>query len=190
MGRWFSISALMLLLMPVSLYANGDPVAQHCALKLSKAPVARQIPEIQIEKENLNIHLDDGFSRVSVDYVLHNMSGKRFRDIQYGFPVDWEGEGPVHWEGDCWTESIYEKGWSDDYVTDFLFRLDSKQLIAKCSADTLVKPAFTSGDWHKINGYPNWEEDYQDFESVLFSEILAEYEWNGAVVDSLILKTR
>lgn len=187
MGRWFSISALMLLLMPVSLYANGDPVAQHCALTLSKAPVARQIPEIQIEKENLDIHLDDGFSRITVDYVLHNMTGKRFRNIQYGFPVDWEGDGPAHWEGDGWTESLYEKGWSDDYVTDFSFRLGSEQLVAKCSADTLIKPAFTAGDWHRINGYPNWKEESLNFESVLYSEILCEYEWEGTVEDSLIL---
>lgn len=188
MEKWFTVAALLMLVVPVSLYANGDPVAHHCALILSKSPVARRIPQIQIERENLEIHLDDGFSRVSVDYVLHNMSGEQFRDIRYGFPVDWEGDGPTHWDCELYFDDFHEKGWSDDYVTDFSFRLDSRQLVASCSADTLIKPAFTSKDWHEINGYPNWKKECEEFESDKYAEMVAVYERWGPMKDPLILE--
>ena len=42
---------LLIALLPMVVYANGDPTAEFCALTLSKAPVPRAIPEIQIERE-------------------------------------------------------------------------------------------------------------------------------------------
>ena len=70
---------LSFLLLSVIVFANGDPVAEYCALTLSKTPVPRAIPEIQIEREDLNIELMDGCARIKVDYVLH--LGKFFFSI-------------------------------------------------------------------------------------------------------------
>lgn len=189
-----TFSILPFLLLSVIAFANGDPVAEYCALTLSKTPVPRAIPEIQIEREDLNIELMDGCARIKVDYVLHNTSNKKFKNIHYGFPVDWEGEGPLHWVGDFWSESMYQKGWSDDYVTDFSFRLNNKQLPATMSGDTLLHPVYTSGDWHKEHGYPNWQKiqdsifnynrEYLDWHQ----SILSEYEWDGEYIDTLILE--
>lgn len=185
---------LSFLLLSVIVFANGDPVAEYCALTLSKTPVPRAIPEIQIEREDLNIELMDGCARIKVDYVLRNTSNKKFKNIHYGFPVDWEGEGPLHWIGDLWSESICQKGWSDDYVTDFSFRLNNKQLPATMSGDTLLRPVYTSGDWHKEHGYPDWQKvqdsifNYDRDNLDWYSLILSEYEWDGERIDTLILE--
>lgn len=183
---------LAFLLLPLTAFANGDPVAEYCALTLSKVPVPRAIPEIQIEREDLQIELLDGCSHIQVDYVLHNTSKKTFRNIHYGFPVDWEGDGPIHWTGDFISESLYQKGWSDDYVTNFSFRLDGKLLSAHMSGDTLIRPAYTTGDWHKEYGYPNWQVIYGD--TILghddygeFEWIMSELEWEGKPTDSTVI---
>ncbi len=176
----------------MKVWTNGDPVAEFCALTLSKAPVPRAIPEIQIERENLHITLEYGQARISVDYVLHNTSKKSFRDIYYGFPVDWEGDSLVHWKNDFFSESQYQKGWSDDYVRDFSFSLDGKALSANISGDTLLKPAYTSEDWHKEFGYPDWH-NYK-FDTVYKGnnsyewEILSEYEWDSVLSKPLVLE--
>lgn len=186
---------VLIALLPMVVYANGDPIAEFCALTLSKAPVPRAIPEIQIERENLHIELLHGCSRIEVDYVLHNTSGKRFRKIHYGFPVDWFGNDSLHWEGDNWTMSIYEKGWSNDYVRDFSFSLDGRYLTTRMSGDTLLRPAYTSGDWHRDYGYPDWENFQPD--STLTAdttgmynwyEIISLWEWGGTPTDTLILR--
>ncbi len=195
MKRWIYI--LTLLLLPMKVWTNGDPVAEFCALTLSKAPVPRAIPEIQIERENLHITLEYGQAHISVDYVLHNTSKKSFRDIYYGFPVDWEGDSLVHWVGDFYTESQYQKGWSDDYVRDFSFSLDGKALSANMSGDTLLKPAYTAEDWHKEFGYPDWHNFMYDTAHHKYNddndpynwcEILSEYEWDSVLSKPLVLE--
>ena len=185
------ISLSFLLLLPLMVMANGDPVAEYCALTLSKAPVSCAIPEIQIEREDLNIELMDGCSHIRVEYVLHNTSNKRFKNIHYGFPVDWEGEGNAHWTGDLRSESLYQKGWSDDYVTDFSFYLNEKHLPAQMSGDTLLRPIYTSGDWHKKFGYPDWRvipDSIIEDDNNRYAMILSEHEWTGKYTDSLILE--
>ena len=188
---WMSLSAM----------ANGDPVAEYCALTLSRMPVARAIPEIQIEREDLQIEFRDAHSRIKVDYVLRNTSGRNFRNIRYGFPVDWEGDSTVHWTDDFFSEWAYQKGWSDDYVTDFSFSLNGKPLPAAMSDDTLLRPAYTSADWHQEYGYPDWKSiDWQAWYAedttgeVMrsggygFEEIMSELEWSGPLKDTVILK--
>jgi len=179
---------ILILMAPMVAYANGDPTATYCALTLSKAPVPRAIPEIQIERENLHVVLENGQSRIKVDYVLHNTSDLSFDTIHYGFPVDWMGDGLVHWEGDFYTEKQYQKGWSDDYVREFAFSLDGTDLPAKMSEDTILQPTYTTWDWHQEFGYPDpqkyeydsvhhnpddWEDRYN------WIGYVSEYEWDG-----------
>ena len=192
MKRFFYV--LTLCILPLIGNANGDPVASYCALTLSKAPVPRAIPEIQIERQDLYIELRSGCSHIKVEYTLCNKSNIEFKNIHYGFPVDWEGEGAVHWEGDFYTESMHQKGWSEDYVKDFSFYINGKQISAEVSGDTLLRPAYTSGDWHREYGYPNWQA-LQDSISLYnmdfpewYDDILAEYEWDGNYTDSLVME--
>jgi len=187
---------IVMLLLPMVAYANGDPTAEFCALTLSKTPVPRAIPEIQIERENLHVVLDYGQSRIKVDYVLHNTSDQSFDKIYYGFPVDWYGDSLVHWVGDLYSEKQYQKGWSDDYVRDFLFSLDGVSLSAQMSGDTVLRPTYTNLDWHRDFGCPdvrnfqydsahhnpeNWEDPYNNYDWVL------EYEWDGMPAEPLVL---
>jgi hypothetical protein len=185
---------LVVCLLPIVGKANGDPVVEYCALTLSKAPIPRAIPEIQIEREDLLVELLAGCSRLKVEYTLHNKSDKQFENIHYGFPVDWEGEGAAHWVGDYYSESMYQKGWSEDYVKDFSFYINDKQVSASVSGDTLLRPVYTSGDWHREYGYPNWQAV---LDSILlhnmdvpewFDDILAEYEWEGEYTDTLVMR--
>jgi hypothetical protein len=72
---------LVVCLLPIVGKANGDPVAGYCALTLSKAPVPRAIPEIQIEREDLQVELLGGCSHIKVEYTLRNTSSKKFKNI-------------------------------------------------------------------------------------------------------------
>lgn len=188
---------IVMLLLPMVAYANGDPTAEFCALTLSKTPVPRAIPEIQIERENLHVVLDYGQARIKVDYVLHNTSDQSFDKIYYGFPIDWYGDSLVHWVGDLYSEKQYQKGWSNDYVRDFSFSLDGVSLSAHMSGDTVLRPTYTNMDWHRDFGYPdvqnfqydsvhhspeNWEDSYNNYEYVL------EYEWEGMPTEPLVLE--
>lgn len=38
---------ILILFLPLGVYANGDPTAEFCALTLSKAPVPHAIPDIR-----------------------------------------------------------------------------------------------------------------------------------------------
>ena len=186
---------LVVCLLPIVGKANGDPVAGYCALTLSKAPVPRAIPEIQIEREDLQVELLGGCSHIKVEYTLRNTSSKKFKNIHYGFPVDWEGEGAAHWVADdYYSESIHQKGWSEDYVKDFSFYMNDTQISASVSGDTLLRPVYTSGDWHQEHGYPNWQAlsdsiflhnmDFPEW----YDDILAYYEWEGEYTDTLVMR--
>lgn len=155
---------LTTLLLPLMAWGNGDPTAMFCALTLSKAPVPRAIPEIQIERENLHITFESGQSHISVDYILHNTSSHSFRNIHYGFPVDWTGDSLVHWEGDFFSESQRQVGWSDDYVRDFSFSLNGKALSANMSGDTIIRHSYTNYDWHRDFGYMDAQNAQYDYE--------------------------
>ena len=148
----------------MQLLANGDPVAEHSALTLARTPIAVHIPEIKLLDEQCFFTLHDGYVEVSVRYLLHNNSNRDFKALPYGFPVDWYGEGPAHWESrDIWSESIVERGWRDSYVKDILFSLNGQSLLWQCSADTILKPKATVCDpdfitevmWHIDSTLPN-----------------------------------
>ena len=110
---------MLLLVVGASLCANGDPVAERSALTLARTPVAVHVPEVQLLDERCRFTLHATRTDVEVRYLLHNRSQQDFRSLPYGFPVDWFGEGRVHWESrDIWSESLIERGWRDSYVQD------------------------------------------------------------------------
>lgn len=72
------IIAIITLLGAISIgaYANGDPVIEHSAMTVSRTPVSRQIPEIQVTYERLDITPADLYTHITVLYRLHNTSRK------------------------------------------------------------------------------------------------------------------
>lgn len=161
-----SLILLMLLVVNVVLRANGDPVAERSALTLARMPVAVHVPEVQLLDERCRFTLHATRTDVEVRYLLHNRSQQDFRSLPYGFPVDWFGEGRVHWESrDIWSESLIERGWRDSYVQDVMFSLDGHSLPWQCSADTVLRPRaavcdtdfITEVRWHIDSGL--WTRD-------------------------------
>ncbi len=176
------IIAIITLLGAISIgaYANGDPVIEHSAMTVSRTPVSRQIPEIQVTYERLDITPADLYTHITVLYRLHNTSRKKFRNIRYGFPIDWYGTGDSirYANRDAWTESQREVGWRNDYVTDVSFALDGKRLAWKCSADSVLheaqawddlKQLFDSTDNYSayVDYVESGEVDHYDFENRL-----------------------
>ena len=154
-----TILLIVLLSFAFALRANGDPVAERSALTLSRTPVAMCVPEVKLLDEHCLFTLHDGYTEVEVRYLLHNQSTKDFKALPYGFPVDWFGEGPAHWESrDIWSESIIERGWRDSYVRDVLFSLNGQSLPWQCSADTILKPSLAVCDTDFITEV-RWEID-------------------------------
>ena len=161
-----SLILLMLLVVNVVLRANGDPVAERSALTLARTPEAVHVPEVQLLDESCRFTLHATRTDVEVRYLLHNRSQQDFRSLPYGFPVDWFGEGSVHWESrDFWTMSLIERGWRDNYVQDVMFSLDGQSLPWQCSADTVLRPRaavcdsdfITEVRWHIDSGL--WTRD-------------------------------
>lgn len=145
-----TLFAIGLLAIAITTWANGDPVVEHSALTLSRTPVSRQIPEIQITYELLDITPSGKYTHFSVRYRFHNTSAESFPEIHYGFPIDWYGKSDSieYTFRDHWTESLREIGWRDDYVTDVVFTLDGQSLDWQCSPDTILHEAHSLTDLH------------------------------------------
>lgn len=146
----------------LSMFANGDPVVEFSAMTLSRTPVSRHIPEIQIVHEWLDIYPADMHTRVHVRYRLHNTSDKDFTDIRYGFPIDWYGTNDsITFTGrDMIFESQREVGWRDDYVTHVSFALNGKTLAWQCSKDSILHEA---GSWEELEATFENEEAYSTY---------------------------
>ena len=132
----------IMLLSVSSAFANGDPVAIYSAITLSPTPVAVHIPEVQLEDEYVTFTPRDRYMDVYVRYLLHNKSDRAFKELAYGFPIDYLGSGPAKWKSyDGYTESEQEVGWRDGYIQNVNFTLDEKQLTWKCSRDSIIVPS-------------------------------------------------
>lgn len=167
---------LLALLVTVGLWANGDPTMNYCALMLSKTPVSRHIPEVQIVDEHIDFELLDRYTHVHVTYTLKNNSSKKFRNIAYGFPVDWKGEGGLHWKEDYIFERAAQKGWSDDYVRNFSMKINGKRLKSRCSGDTLLKKGKTIGEVRPMfNKMTKAEKDSFEFYNEILYYMLTDY---------------
>ena len=172
---------LLALFVTTGLWANGDPTLEYCALMLSKTPVSRHIPEVQIVDEHIDFELLDRCTHVHVTYTLKNNSDKEFKNIAYGFPVDWAGEGGVHWKDDYMFERIEQFGWSDDYVRDFSMRIDGKRLKSMCSGDTLLKKGRTLGEERaKFNKMTKAEKDSLEYKDEILLYVLSDNSMSDA----------
>lgn len=137
--KYYIITLLLFFTVTFQGAANGDPVITYSALTLSVNPQAVKIPEIKLVSENLEIKAFAKFTKVSVTYRLENRSEKNFDRIDYGFPVDWYGSGPVSISSrDYFTESEQEYGWKDSYVKDVHFQIDGMDIPWVCSKDTVL----------------------------------------------------
>ncbi len=152
---------IMLVLMPLIVNANGGPVAELSAMTLSRTPMMRHCPEVQLLREEARFTPDRRYTQVEVTYLLHNRSDKELRELWYGFPVDWyeridsnRGWATVHPYTD---DHGQEVGWHDHYIRDLRFVLDGKVLPWKRSADSLLRKGhpLTDEEWGKIEN----EED-------------------------------
>lgn len=172
---------LLALFVTTGLLANGDPTMNYCALTLTKTPVSRHIPEVQIVDEYIDFELLDRYTHVHVTYTLKNNSSKEFKNIAYGFPVDWEGEGGLHWKDDYIFEGMEQFGWSDDYVRDFSMKINGKRLKSRCSGDTLLKKGRTLGEERaKFNKMTKAEKDSLEYEDEILLYMLSDNSMSDA----------
>lgn len=136
------ISALLLVVLCGVAFSNGDPVAVTSAITLSSSPVAVHVPEVQMLNEQVLFVPNGKYTEVTVRYLLHNQTKKDFKDLPYGFPIDYYGTGESQWGWlNDFTESRQMVGWRDDYVQNVTFSLDGRPLPWQCSKDTILKPA-------------------------------------------------
>ena len=152
------------------LWANGDPVAEFSAMRLSRTPVAVHIPEGQLIQENLDITPMGDYTQVHVRYLLRNTSSKPFDNLPYGFPIDYVGQGPSRWAsitGDSpMSESVSEIGWRDNYVRSVSFSLNSRALPWQCSSDTMLRQGrslLTPEEEKSDKDGELWEERMEEF---------------------------
>lgn len=121
--------------------ANGDPVSRHSALIGSSNPTPKEITDVQLLSERLSIR-PGKYSYISVKYVLWNNSDKDYIDIDYGFPVDYQGGGEKYVNSgltpNYYSESSYTIGWQDNYIKEIEFYLDGKELPFKASTETVL----------------------------------------------------
>ena len=129
----------VLLALPLLLRANGDPVISYSADIRSCNPVPLKVSEVQVVREDLRIDVGLPYTSVRVQYQLKNNSVKDIH-VDYGFPVDFSGKMgvPHSFDGDDWTESMYEAGIGPYAVKEVHFALDGKELDWTHS-DTVVK---------------------------------------------------
>ena len=162
-----SLILFVLLSFGAVLRANGDPVAERSALTLARTPVAVLVPEVKLLDEQCHFTLRDGYTEVEVRYLLHNQSAKDFRQLPYGFPVDWQGSGAAHWEDrDFYSEGIIEYGWRDSYVRDVMFALDGQSLPWQCSRDTTLRRQVAVYEYEIIKEVM-WDRDSPESDPLL-----------------------
>ena len=148
------ILAILFLLLPVAMWANGDPVLRFSSVTKSGNPIPLQVSEVRIVHEQLTFRPGIPYSTIEVKYTLQNLSDKAIEGLDYGFPIDFEGpfDRPV-FEEDGISESLYERGWRDDYLRDVAFLLNGKSLDWHKADEILEKerqvPAFDEEeDWY------------------------------------------
>ena len=105
--NYWIIGLLLLLVPQQTIQANGDPVIRFSSINRVGNPAPRPIKDIQILKEHLLIQPRGEYTHVEVEYILHNHSNKNYKLIDYGFPIDYQGESEsTYFIPDYITESI------------------------------------------------------------------------------------
>lgn len=127
--NYWIIGLLLLFVPQQNIKANGDPVIRFSSINSVGNPTPRPIKDIQILKEHLLIQPRGEYTYVEVEYTLHNHSNKNYKRIDYGFPIDYQGESESsYFIPDGITESIYETGWKKEWIKDVQFSLNGKSL--------------------------------------------------------------
>ena len=123
------IMGLMLLMPTQTARANGDPVIEFSSINRVGNPTPRPIKDVQILKERLLIQPRGAYTYVEVEYTLHNHSDKDYKQIDYGFPIDYQGEAEGSSFSDHYIrEDLHEIGWQKEWIKDVRFSLDGKPL--------------------------------------------------------------
>jgi hypothetical protein len=125
-----------------------------------------KIADVQVLSEKLYIR-PGKYSQVTVKYVLWNNSGKDYIDIDYGFPVDYQGGGEKYVNSgltpDYYSESSYTIGWQDNYIKDIFFYLDGKPLPSKASSEAVL----TNSQLPDRKDFSSGKEGLEEYEASL-----------------------
>ena len=128
----------------LSLSANGDPTTQVSALLRSANPAPRTISDIHVIREELRIK-PGIYTKVSVRYFLWNASANDYKDIDYAFPIDYQGNGEKYVNSglmdDMYSESKFLVGWHDNYIKEVSFKANDVPLPFAVSPETIVETA-------------------------------------------------
>ena len=141
------IISILLVFLPVVSWANGDPVVRFSSVTRSGNPIPMQVADVKIVHEQLTFKPGIPYTVVEVRYTLQNLSNKAIHNLDYGFPIDFEGPADSYtFRGDEITESLYETGWRKEFLRDIAFFLDGKPLEWHSACEIVEKehqePAF------------------------------------------------
>lgn len=136
------ILSAVFFLISTGLWANGDPTDRVSALSRSANPTPRTLTDIHIISEELRIK-PGIHTTIFVRYVLWNASEKDYKDIDYGFPVDYGGVGEKYinspLQSDYYSDSRDAMGWHDDYIRNITFLADGKTLPFEISPEIVLE---------------------------------------------------
>lgn len=152
------LSFIALTIIPISVKANGGPVAELSALTLSRTPMMRHCPEVQLLREEVCFIPLYRYTMVEVRYLLHNTTAKELKDIWYGFPIDWYGsqDSAGWWTRQPFTDGYgQEVGWRNRYIRNFSFFLNDKFLPSQESADSVLRKGHPLPESMYENGEPH-----------------------------------
>ena len=144
-------------------FANGDPVARFSSINCVRNPEPLSIPEIAIVREKLKITHEDGYNCFDITYLFKNESDKDFREIDYGFPIDYHIIDELEsykFHHDLYTESIYEAGWNERLIKDICFTFNSSELAFHSAKESVEDVSF------EINPYDDNEEELVPIEGI------------------------
>lgn len=160
MGKRVYIAVILLAFMPIKSIANGGPVAELSAMTLSRTPMLRHCPEVQLLREEARFTPDERYTKVEVRYTLQNRSGKALENIWYGFPIDWYDRLPGN--NSSWaTRQPFidsygqEVGWHDHYIQDVMFFKNGDILYHQHSSDSVLRHGRKLPESMYENGEPN-----------------------------------
>jgi hypothetical protein len=96
---------------------------------------------------------------------LWNNSAQDYTDIDYAFPVDYEGGGEEYVNsgliGDYYSEGSYTLGWHDDYVKKIAFFMDGEALPYKRSEEVILEMYDPISEEDKKNMLEEGEDVYE-----------------------------
>ena len=142
MKRLFLFTFIALTLTPFTANANGGPVIELSAMRLSRTPVMRHCPEVRLIREEARFTPDGRYTNVEVKYLLQNTTEKTLENLWYGFPIDWYGSqdnvglATVQPFTDGYGQEV---GWRERYIQDVYFSLDGEELITFFSSNTVIR---------------------------------------------------